>query len=169
MRIPATLAVTFFLIACTAERAHAPIPPDVSSASSASSLRDTMTFDDASFHVSFAYPAAYRAQPKEDTTIAYFDATIKASDVRIAKGEGESAFIDVLHTTDPVIVTYLEDLSSQQTERTVSGTKVREFHEDGMGDPIAYLIQKDGAYTVISFVFIASEERENILASLKIR
>jgi len=166
MRFPSALFLTLTLFACSSQMQPTPVP---GSSSAAASSVGSMTFDDPSFHVSFAYPAAYRAQPKEETTIAYFDATITTSEVRIAKGEGESAFIDVLHTTDPVIVTYLEDLSSQQTERTVSGAKVREFHEDGMGDPMAYLIQKDGGYTVISFVFIASEERENILASLKIR
>lgn len=116
------------------------------------------TFSDDAFGISFSYDPMYSLEDMQEEEIMRGESPMRVYTYSLRTGMPESSFIQVMQTTDPRIKDYLKDMSSETSAFTLNTISVQEYIEQGMGDPISYLFESDGAFTVLQFVFAPSRE-----------
>lgn len=129
-------------------------------------------FSDRAVNITFAHDPAYvRDQAVSNEDVQFEDKTIAVADIALRRQEpGEMAFIEVMQTEDPLIVSYLMENSIASRQVHIDNLQAQTFESDGMGTPVHYLFRKNGLYIVLSFVFPPSEEDiDRVLNSVVLR
>ncbi len=122
------------------------------------SVQEWEIFSDRAVNITFAYDPAYvRDTEVTQENIQFGEKEIPVTSIALRKGEGEMSFIEVMQTKDPVILSYLLADTLMSEKVSVEGVDAQVFREQGMGDPIHYLFQKNDLYIVLSFVFPPSQ------------
>lgn len=143
----------------------------LSACTSASELEERVqwkTYDSNELGISFQYPDVYTDEPVQQSVIAVGDKTFSAQEVVLRSGEGEANFISVMKTTDPTVLEYVLQDNAFQTA-LFNNKEFLEFDQEGMGDPIGYIVDEGSYYVVLTFVFPPDENTINqIMSSLVI-
>ncbi len=152
MRLRTMLVVSLLLSACV-------------------SMQEWEIFSDRGVNITFAYDPAYvRDTEVAHEDIQFGDKKIAVASIALRKGQGESSFMKVLQTKDPTIVAYLLSDTTMSEKIALDDADAQVFRQEGMGDPIHYLFQKNDLYIVLSFVFPPSQQdMDRVLNSVVLR
>ncbi len=135
------------------------------------SMQEWEIFSDRAVNITFAYDPAYvRDGEVTQESISFNEREIPVSAIALRKGDGEMSFINIMQTKDPTILAYLLSGTMMSERVTLIDTDTQVFRQEGMGDPIHYLFQKNDLYIVLSFVFPPSQaDRDRVLNSVVLR
>lgn len=135
------------------------------------SLQDWEIFSDRAVNITFAYDPAYvRDGEVTQENISFNEKEIPVAGIALRKGDGEMSAIKIMQTKDPTILAYLLSGSMMSERVTLIDADAQVFRQEGMGDPIHYLFQKNDLYIVLSFVFPPSQQDiDRVLNSVVLR
>lgn len=115
-------------------------------------------FSDRGVNITFAHDPAYvRDAEVAQDMIQFGDREIPVASIALRKGQGEMSFIQIMQTKDPMILSYLLSGAPMSEKVSLTGLDAQVFRQEGMGNPVHYLFQKNDLYIVLSFVFPPSQ------------
>ena len=116
-------------------------------------------FSDRGVNITFAHDPAYvRDAEVAQDMIQFGDREIPVTGIALRKGQGEMSFIEIMQTQDPLIVSYLSANALMSEKLSLQDMDAQVFRQEGMGEAVQYLFQKNDLYIVLSFVFPPSQE-----------
>jgi hypothetical protein len=108
-------------------------------------------YRDETLGIAFSYPASYLPEQVTDEDIIFGSGTIATKKVSFHEGQGETPSMEVTVTKKATIMKYLAQ-DHPLEDVTIGEKTLKQFHWDGMGDPVGYVLHQR-PWVILTFTF----------------